>query len=400
MQTISDFRRSNALSTSFLPSFVQPVGNSYASPLISTNRAIESVLASYSFLDHSILANHALFDTFYFSTIAPIDAKRTDEVLTDFLNQKKPLLNQAYQSYLPKGKSAAAIRADLLRSGQHTPFAYKYAAEFQMIRGAFNVNSTSVEAWKALLSALRGSEVPTLWARSATLETKQVTDTPILPMSLPNGAAAKGQVNNRQIDNAHTLEWNGYRVLSDSQIAALAQEIVAQVRTRGPFLSMSDFVNRRIEGASPLSQMGALQNAIDQSGINRTAFPLQVPVTPADVSNETLYAFKNPNAVNGNPAAGAPGWISQADILHAMEPLATVRSDTFVIRVCGEAVDEQGKVTARAFAEAVAQRLPDYLEPTDRPSVNAYTQSASVVNKAFGRRIVMVSFRWLTNEEM
>ncbi|PAW60130.1 MAG: hypothetical protein B9S37_10770 [Verrucomicrobiia bacterium Tous-C3TDCM] len=400
MQTISDFRRSNAFTSSYLPNFVQPVGNSYASPLISTSKVVESGVTSYALLDHSVLANHALYDKFYFSTIAPVGSKGASDVLTEFLNQENPLLNQAYQSYLPKGKNTASAVSELIASGKPSATAYKTAAEYQMVKGAFNVNSTSVEAWKAILSSLRGSSVPTLWARSSTVELKNIETTPILPMSLPNGAQSNGIANSAQIDNARTLEWNGYRTLSDEQIKNLAQEIVQQVRERGPFLSMSDFVNRQVSSSSNLSQMGALQKAIDESGVNNTAFPLQVPVSPNDVSNATLYGFKNTGAVNGNPAAGAPGWISQADLLHAMEPLATVRSDTFVIRVCGEAVDPQGKVIARAYAEAVAQRVPEYLDSVDRPSINAYTESASEVNKAFGRRISVVSFHWLTKEEI
>lgn len=400
MQTISDFRRSNALTSSYLPNFVQPVANSYASPLISTNRAIETGVASYPLLDHSVLANHALFDKFYFSTIAPVGAKGAADVLNDFLEQQNPLLNQAYQGYIPNGKNAASITTELLLSGRPTPLAHKLAAEYQLVKGSFNVNSTSVEAWKAMLSSLRGSSVPTLWARSATLEVKDAVGTPILPMSLPNGTMANGVANSTQIDNARTLEWNGYRELTNEQIQTLAEEIVKQVRERGPFLSMSDFVNRQLDSNSNLSQMGALQNAILDSGINNSAFPMQVPINPTHVADPRLYGFRNPGAVNGNPAAGAPGWISQADLLHAMEPLATVRSDTFVIRVCGEAVDSQGKVIARAFAEAVAQRLPDYIDNTDRPSINAYTESSNPLNKAFGRRISIVSFRWLTKEEI
>ena len=127
----------------------------------------------------------------------------------------------------------------------------------------------------------------------------------------------------------------------------------------------------------------------------------QVPITPTDLTDPKLYNYKTPEATTGNPAAGAPGWVNQGDLLRILEPGATVRGDTFVIRVCGEAWDPAGKVTARAYAEAVVQRVPEYVDPADRPSLNALTDTtAAKANKLFGRRINLVSFRWLSSNEI
>jgi len=87
--------------------------------------------------------------------------------------------------------------------------------------------------------------------------------------------------------------------------------------------------------------------------------------------------------------------------MHIIEPLATVRADTFVIRVCGESLDSSGRLLARAFAEAVVQRVADYVNPVDAPTLNVYdAATANAMNKSFGRRIKLVSFRWLSPQEV
>jgi hypothetical protein len=349
-----------------------------------------------------VLANHALYDRFYFSTFATRSSETPDAVFEQFMNGSAPLASQAFQPYLPAGTTVATAKAQLFAAGKPRNTAYQTAAQYQMIRGPFNVNSTSVQAWKAVLASMNKSEIVTLWARSAGLETKKAAGVPILGMSLLNGGLLGATVvDANKIDDAKTNEWNGYRELTNDELESLAAKIVDEVRTRGPFLSLSEFVNRQVGAESDLTLCGALEAAIGKSRINDKYFTTQVPITAGDLNNAMLYNYKTPAASCGNPAAGAPGWISQGDLLRILEPAATVRSDTFVIRVCGEAWDTNGKVAARAYAEAVVQRMPEYVDPADPPSLNAYTDtSAAKANKLFGRRINLVSFRWLSSNEI
>ena len=414
LQTIADFRRSNALTTAFLPHFVQPVGNSLLHPLMSADKVVEinPGITRTQMLDHSVLANHALYDRFYFSTIATRGGTTPDAVFDQFMNGTSPLASQAFQPYLPGGKTAAIAKAELFTSGKPNGTAYKTAAEFQMIQGPFNVNSASVQAWKAMLASMNKSDVTILWARTAGLETKAASGVPVTSMSLVNGGANPGAAADAaKIDNQRTNVWNGFRELSDSDLENLAVKIVDEVRERGPFLSMSEFVNRQVGPLDPdrlLTLRGALEAAITKSEINEpnnavspATFLGQVPIGLADLGNTKLYNYKTPDATTGNPAAGAPGWVNQGDLLRILEPSATVRGDTFVIRTYGEARDASGNTTARAYAEAVVQRVPEYVDPADRPSLNASVDPAArPANRTFGRRIKVVSFRWLSGSEV
>jgi len=403
LQTIADFRRSNALASPFLPAFVQPVANSYASPLIDTGKVSQPGPSGYPLLDHSVLANHALYDRTYFSTFTAAD-------FDDFMENRKPLANQIYQPYLPAGTTRSDSKAKLFSGAGPAAGAPGTAASYQMVKAPFNVNSTSIPAWKAMLSSLSGSQMNTLWARSGLLETKPTNGIPIPAMTLHNGSGTSETATSTNIDDQAANQWNGYRSFSETEIELLANEIVKQVRLRGPFLSLAEFVNRRVGPSSNLTLTGALQNAITDSGLNNSVFQNQIPVTATDLSNATRYGFPTPEAATGNPAAGAPGWFSQGDIMKVLGSSATVRSDTFVIRVCGQAVNANGDVIATAFAEALVQRQPEYLDPTDPPAarpagpgivIDANTPAlSSPTNIAFGRRFSIISFRWLNKDEV
>ncbi len=411
LQTIADFRRSNALNTSYPPHFVQPVANSHLHPLMSPNKVVElnPAIVANTMLDHSILANHALYDRFYFSTFATQGTTKPDSVFEQFMIGTAPLASQAFQPYLSSGKTVASAKAELYATGAPKDGAYKTAAEYQMIRSPFNVNSTSVQAWKAVLASMKKSDVSTLWARNTRLENKTSTKIPIAAMSMHNGGSLSDTViDAAKIDNARSNTWNGYRELTEDQLETLAEKIVDEVRARGPFLSMSEFVNRQVGTASEKTMSGALEAAIAKAEINEKlnatsadSFLNQVPIIASDITDTKLYNYVSPTATLGNPAAGAPGWVNQADLLRILEPSATVRGDTFIIRTYGEARDAKGKVTAQAYAEAVVQRFPDYVDNSDRPSLNAATDpTAKAANKLFGRRFEIVSFRWLSSKEI
>jgi hypothetical protein len=76
-----------------------------------------------------------------------------------------------------------------------------------------------------------------------------------------------------------------------------------------------------------------------------------------------------------------------------------VRGDTFVIRGYGEARDATGNnVLARSWCEAVVQRVPDYLDSSDK--AHEHRSMKSKVNRTFGRRFNIISFRYLHSREI
>jgi hypothetical protein len=161
---------------------------------------------------------------------------------------------------------------------------------------------------------------------------------------------------------------------------------------------MAEFVNRRL-GSGDMAQRGALQQAIDDSNLNKghaVAANAGFEIPAAAVAN---YKYANAPAGAGSSYQGAPGYLSQADILNVLGNAATPRSDTFTVRGYGEARDANGKVLARATCEAVVQRFPDWLDPADKVETLPVSL-ASESNKTFGRRFLITTLRWLSPNEI
>ena len=416
------------------------VGNSYATPFVKRNLTIQkrdnyivtglgggesetATKTSASFYDLSYLLNTALWDSYFFSTLESGDTPLNHAMVVTKTTQD---LNDPVK-----------------------------ASSNLMVNGAFNVNSTNKDAWKALLAGNRFLKHPADGAPA--------TDA-LFPRSLEQLSVGQSTPTGTGDDS-----YSGFRRLSNAQIDAVAEEIVKQVRLRGPFLSLSHFVNRslvefttRNRANIPYSSAGALQCALDNGGANisptgtKTGFATTLAPTrdkvllkpgsssspKADLYGTQLNGSRgstyggqtedrfpvwageskdlNPGSVasiyadrpmitesslqfeQGYRSTGIPGWLTQADLLQAIGPVLAARSDTFRIRCYGEARTPDGKsVTARAWCEAVVQRQPEYLDGGNSPSDRGTTASPLLpINRVFGRRFSVSSFRWLSKDEI
>jgi Tfp pilus assembly protein PilX len=411
------------------------VGNSYASSFVKRKNIMQSrdnyivtgghptsTKTTVNFYDIAYLLNATLWDTFYFSSIGENSSQGP-------LNRSMTILNQAVGS---------ASMNDPVQAASHL-----------LVAGSFNVNSTSKDAWKALLAGNRFLKHP---ADSASTSTGNA----LFPRSLEQRRPSTDPPSGTDDDS-----FAGYRRLTPQQIDTVAGEIVKQVRLRGPFVSLSHFVNRALldlssdsSVAAPMSRCGALQSALDNGGVNispdgkksgfsanlvieddKVKFQLDQNAPKADMwgdrgngdytgTTEDGFPVWAPQSKDLNPGAcasilaertmltdstltqeqgfrstGIPGWITQADVLQVIGPSLATRSDTFRIRAYGEALSPDGKtVLAKAWCESIVQRVPQYTDPSNAAVVRP--ADLSELNKLFGRRFEIVSFRWLSENEI
>ncbi len=402
IQTLAGLNGANpGGSSGYLPRFAQPIGNSWAHPLISSDRISESGPSGYNYADHSFLLNLALYDGFYFSGLADqtgtFGTGKTGIAIADAYSLGTPLDDPRLTLLPPPGKIASDLANEITQ-----PDAFSNIAAWQAMEGAFNINSTSVPAWKAMLASIHdGQSIANQRASAAAIVTGM---TPLNPVSTDEVRISRMRLpaSNSAADGGEDKDayWLGPREYSDDELQTLAENIVKQVRLRGPFLSMAEFVNRRLGSASDeMSQRGALQQAIDDSNLNQSLASSAAAGYEIPASTVANYKYKNPAAGEGPSYQGAPGYLTQADLLNVLGNAATARSDTFTIRGYGESRDSTGKLITSATCEAVVQRVPQWVDPVD--AVETPVPSlASASNRIFGRKFVVTSFRWLNSSEI
>ncbi|HSH96521.1 MAG TPA: hypothetical protein VK968_20395, partial [Roseimicrobium sp.] len=234
-----------------------PIGNSYPQPRVPRHQLFD-LRGEYSYnYDGSYLWNDVLWDRFYFSSFPGTGA-------FDFATDK--LINARYTPF--RETTTVPLNDPAQFRGLFL------AAQNLLVDGSFNINSTSVDAWKAVFSSLKNIPIGTEAAGDPTPNPN--LSAPFARTLSPLGGSTAAKAGNT--DNA----WKGFRNLTTTEINSLAEEMVLQVRRRGPFLSMAEFVNRRLMTGRPLINppttgdplglglSGALQSAIDKV-LNKTA---------------------------------------------------------------------------------------------------------------------------------
>ncbi|MDP3069529.1 MAG: hypothetical protein Q8N18_04530 [Opitutaceae bacterium] len=331
-----------------------------------------------------------LFDRFYFSGlvagVTPTTNALGDLVLPSLL--QRPLRNA----------DGTKPGVDDLRGATDAR-----SAKHFLQGGGFNLNSQNVAAWAAVLRGVRfaapksfsylAANEGTGTAADSALSSVQSTDARFFRFSQSAQETYKAEPGNSAVGddtgvtppNTHLFR-QGMRTLTAAQVAALAGKIAELVRVKqaaadgagGPFRSLEEFLSPSVlyagtDGAGNLSPRSLLEAAIADAGVN---------------TEVTEFSSQ---------------FLTQADIMTALAPVLFPRSDTFVIRTYGEAVNPATNATeGRAWCEALVQRIPDYMDASAATGDPAETLPANLnpLNQQLGRRFKVVSFRWLTRSDI
>ncbi len=431
------------------------VGNAEADPRIRRNsivsdRYVAAGVYPYnnSIADISFLLNHSLFDRFFLSTMPQNDGSYSLSSGTRMRNGRMLLVPDP---------NAAINRGNL----QDTDAAFDVAAANYYVDGPLNVNSTSVAAWKATLGGLRNRQLSISGDASNESNRHPLgrTKSPIVTEGNREGMDSGDPFDYL----ASAVGWGSLRSYTDTDIQLLAEAIVRQVKIRGPFLSLADFVNRRLVAhdysetdytstyhrPSPDSDQldflgldGAIGSAIKEvsyansQSLNGpllqelrvsevdgfpsssyrfgTADTLAVNATNIDkIGGTSMEIIDCQESIMGVPSssnydyavhsANTPGYLTQADILEKIAPFLSVRGDTFTIRSYGESLDPNGRTVSRARCEAVVQRLIEPLAATAPYTQNDIIEpdhATSSGETLYGRKFKIISFRWINEDEV
>ena len=298
------------------------------------------------------------------------------------------VFDRFFLSTVPQSGSTSWTVGNPLPNSRMQPLAGTSLADLQdpdsaghlFLNGSFNVNSTSIEAWGALVKGIRlgswsyddsGNE----YDPPGIIDDLELTDeNQFFRFSQSAEETWLGSYDATDLSRSREFFRKGMRSLTDAEVEGLAVEIVNQIRIRrqsglgggvGPFTGLQDFIDS-----------GVIELAIANTTINSSV------------------------VVNSVPLTCASSYLTQQDVLTAIAPYLTTRSDTFVIRAYGDAVNpfDATEIVARAYCEALVQRV--HQKHPSEPDVSDPMTIAGANPGEFGRQFRVIAFRWMTGDEI
>ncbi|MDF3130347.1 hypothetical protein P0Y35_14160 [Kiritimatiellaeota bacterium B1221] len=268
------------------------------------------------------------------------------------------------------------------------------------VRGQFNLNSVSTQAWKAVLAGCRfanfSHQLRDTNLQDASHSNVQIdtgNDYPAGFTRFPQSIQELFQVDNINFDTTYdSLVLNlkpgitflfdrtsfneddsDYDTSDESKLDDMAEEIVDAIQQRmqnvgRPYFTLNEFLTEPYQNGDPI-----LEHAIETTGLRRKATP------SGDIT----------------PEERTPSWLSQADVISALAPFLSTRSDTFTIRAYGNVEAPNGDISSQAWCEATVQRI---ITPVE--SGLTLNEMADPLDSAFGRQFKIISFKWLSKSEI
>lgn len=417
--SIGQFQHANLSAYGWQPTYA--FANAQAEPRLEDRSTFKSS-SQPKIYDNSYVLNTSIWDSYYLSTI-PQDGSTTFEDQMRLPNSRQIITND-----IPFEND------DLLDTN-----GFNRSAANVMIHGGFNVNSTSPTAWKAFLTGLLGQTIETRLETNTNSHSDEDSVIALGRFMSPLLAEPNTVTSDRTtltFDEPST--WSASRTLNASEIDILTTRIITEVKNRGPFLSLADFVNRRLDPSEDEANtndeqvyqqvLGTLQAAInkatiedqvinyhlyeeDEQNINSTEFRTVKKdidwsnlnfTTTTESSEESMFGLPKSkiDAVGGLLHSYSPMFLSQADILSKIGPSITVRGDTFTIRAYGDTLDTEGNVVARAWCEAIVQRTAEPVDWDGLESTLIQPDLPTTTDSVFGRKLKIINFRWLHEEDL
>ncbi len=207
------------------------IGNADANPLIAPD-AVFRVTGGHDNIHHdeAYCANHLLFDDWFLSLIAPepggfgqaIDTSQRHR-LKGFLmdHAEKPLVNRSYHP-IPGDRNLTEPKATQLADEILEDYdGWRRVASRLEVEGMFNVNSTSVTAWRALLGHARDQKIPHYAEGGVTLSAP--TDHAFSRFAVA-GDSETGKPGGISGGFPESSEFTGYRVFTGEMLDILAEK--------------------------------------------------------------------------------------------------------------------------------------------------------------------------------